>query len=209
MKCECCGMEIENLRCNNCGVVHNAEGIAQEPIRDYVISSVMEQQKGLNNLVDYLEENTITDKMVEIGAWLGASAIVFAKVFNEVSCVDHWCGDMNTPEVFEGCKYNFEKYKNINMIRKWSKDAAELFEDNSLDFVYIDGDHRPEFVKEDIELWWPKIKKGGIIAGHDYGRGIEEDFDFTGLTEVVDKFAQSINQEIITFCDSSWLLIKK
>ncbi len=54
------------------------------------------------------------------------------------------------------------------MIRALSTQAASLFEDNSLDFVYIDGNHAYEWVKEDIQTWWPKLKKGGLFAGHDY-----------------------------------------
>ncbi len=54
------------------------------------------------------------------------------------------------------------------MIRALSNQAADLFPDNSLDFVYIDGNHAYEYVKMDLEIWWPKLKVGGIFAGHDY-----------------------------------------
>jgi hypothetical protein len=54
------------------------------------------------------------------------------------------------------------------MIRALSNQAANLFDDESLDFVYIDGNHAYEFVKEDLEIWWPKIKSGGVLMGHDY-----------------------------------------
>ena len=40
--------------------------------------------------------------------------------------------------------------------------------DESLDWVYIDANHRYEYVKENLEIWTPKVKKGGICAGHDY-----------------------------------------
>jgi predicted O-methyltransferase YrrM len=54
------------------------------------------------------------------------------------------------------------------MIRALSEQAVNLFADNSLDYVYIDGNHAYSWVKEDLELWWPKLKSGGIMAGHDY-----------------------------------------
>jgi hypothetical protein len=54
------------------------------------------------------------------------------------------------------------------MIRATSKVASKLFVDNSLDFAYIDANHAYDFVKEDIELWYPKVKKGGYLCGHDY-----------------------------------------
>ena len=56
------------------------------------------------------------------------------------------------------------------IIKKFSVDAVRGFMDESLDFVFIDGNHDYPYVKEDIELWTPKVKKGGIVAGHDYYR---------------------------------------
>ena len=54
------------------------------------------------------------------------------------------------------------------MIKSCSWEAATLFEDNSVDFVFIDADHQYESVKKDITAWYPKIKIGGIMSGHDY-----------------------------------------
>jgi hypothetical protein len=54
------------------------------------------------------------------------------------------------------------------MIRASSEISSNMFLDNSLDFVYIDANHAYDFVKEDIELWYPKVKKGGYLCGHDY-----------------------------------------
>ncbi len=47
-------------------------------------------------------------------------------------------------------------------------DALEDFEDNSLDFVYIDGDHNFKHISEDIYEWTKKVRSGGIVSGHDY-----------------------------------------
>jgi hypothetical protein len=54
------------------------------------------------------------------------------------------------------------------MLRCDSEIGSKIFEDESLDFVYIDANHAYSFVKQDISLWWPKVKKGGWICGHDY-----------------------------------------
>ena len=64
-----------------------------------------------------------------------------------------------------------EKY--YKSIRKNSIEAADQFEDESLDFVFIDASHEYEDVKKDIQIWLPKIKKGGILAGHDYYIGYD------------------------------------
>jgi predicted O-methyltransferase YrrM len=66
-------------------------------------------------------------------------------------------------------------------IREPSREAVKRFEDNSLDFVYIDANHSYESAKEDIMLWSQKVKEGGIVAGHDYldtnGYGVKRAVD--------------------------------
>lgn len=63
-----------------------------------------------------------------------------------------------------------DKFPNYTFIRKYSMDALADFEDGTLDFVYIDGDHCFESCVADIAGWIKKIRPGGIIAGHDYVR---------------------------------------
>lgn len=58
--------------------------------------------------------------------------------------------------------------KNAIIIEKFSEDAARDIPDDSLNFVYIDGDHSYDFVMQDIIIWGRKVRKGGIISGHDY-----------------------------------------
>lgn len=51
-----------------------------------------------------------------------------------------------------------------------SWEAARHYEDSSLDFVFIDANHKYESVKKDIAAWRPKVKPGGLICGHDYSQ---------------------------------------
>jgi hypothetical protein len=53
-------------------------------------------------------------------------------------------------------------------MRMYSLDAAALFEDNSLDFVYLDGAHYYAAIAADIAAWWPKLRSGGLLSGDDY-----------------------------------------
>lgn len=66
-------------------------------------------------------------------------------------------------------------YKNYVIVKKSSMDAVKDFEDNSLDFVYIDADHEYLHVVQDIVEWSKKVKKGGIISGDDYITSNNED----------------------------------
>lgn len=84
-------------------------------------------------------------------------------------------------------------FPNCVIIKKTSENAAATFLDDSFDFVYIDACHTYEYVKKDIELWWPKIKTGGILAGHDFHEG-----DWPGIVKAVKEFAESNNLEIHT-----------
>jgi hypothetical protein len=69
---------------------------------------------------------------------------------------------------FNEAKRFLRKYENkIEFIRKTSENAINEIP-NDLDFVYIDGSHEYEIVKRDILLYYDKIKKGGIIGGHDF-----------------------------------------
>ncbi|SRR3989344_1499972 len=54
------------------------------------------------------------------------------------------------------------------LVRKTSMDAIEDFENESLDFVYIDGHHSFRYIAEDLCEWSQKVKKGGVVSGHDY-----------------------------------------
>jgi len=56
----------------------------------------------------------------------------------------------------------------IQTIKSLSHEAANLFDDNSVDCLFIDAGHSYEAVKADIEAWLPKMKPNGIMAGHDY-----------------------------------------
>ena len=66
----------------------------------------------------------------------------------------------------------------VSMLRMSSMEAVANFYNHSLDFVYIDGDHSLEGIYEDIKAWTPKVRIGGIVAGHDY-----KDGDGSGITD--------------------------
>lgn len=61
-----------------------------------------------------------------------------------------------------------DQYPNYTFLKEFSMDALKRFSDNSLDFVYLDGNHGSPYVDQDITEWYKKVKPSGILAGHDY-----------------------------------------
>lgn len=130
------------------------------------------QINDLIELLNYIDDVNLT--LVEIGSYMGESMEIFAKSgkFQKIYCVDPWLDtDTTTNNVSESEKYFDEKKINYDFVEKIklsSKDASLLFENDSIDVVYIDAEHTPKAIYNDITLWLPKIKKEGFISGHDW-----------------------------------------
>jgi len=118
---------------------------------------------------------------VEVGTFKGEfSKHILENWDGVLYMVDVWRGlddkyDDSSNHKFYDEKIYGETIKNISgyeeraiMIRSTSASASEIFRNESLDFVYIDANHAYDYVVEDIEYWFPKVKKGGYLMGHDY-----------------------------------------
>jgi len=114
---------------------------------------------------------------VEIGTHTGRNAESMVKHINNLgslTLIDLWKAYSDFPiQEWQDQDYQIvlDKFKNnskVKVIRDDSSRSASRFEDASFDFVYIDAAHDYESVKKDVLAWLPKVKKGGIIAGHDY-----------------------------------------
>ena len=151
--------------------------------------------------------------IVEIGCYCGSSTLIISDVFpnSKMSCVDGW-----TSYIEDGATYTLEAQAaelkeaeiifderissrpNISKKRMLSLDYVKEVEDESIDFVYIDGNHSYSFVKDDINHWLPKIKTGGVISGHDWCWQTVQ----RSVLETMGK------EPFQTFIDSSWMYIK-
>jgi len=78
----------------------------------------------------------------------------------------------------EAYGYTRPFFRNVVWLIMTSEEAAKILND-TLDFVYIDGKHDYENVKLDISLWYPKLRSGGVLCGHDYR------LDHIGIPNVV------------------------
>ena len=91
-------------------------------------------------------------------------------------CIDPWLAytegedvhdQIEVDAIYEEAKNRLAPYDAL-LVRRTSMDALDQFYNNSLDFVFIDGNHDYDHVLEDIDGWTDKVKPGGVIAGHDY-----------------------------------------
>jgi glycosyltransferase involved in cell wall biosynthesis len=128
-------------------------------------------------------------KGAEIGVRQGVFSEHLCKTIPglELLCVDlwdayyHFTGESGATH-YEQAQERLAPYK-ATLVRATSTDAARDVEDGSLDFVYIDADHRFDYVMEDIITWARKVRVGGIISGHDYYR-----FRNAGVVPAVDVY---------------------
>lgn len=142
----------------------------------------------------YFNFDNIYDRMVdlamdgavfaEIGSFHGKSTVYMAEKIKlsgkdiKWFTIDHFEGTQDEHEqellsltgtLYETYLKNIEPVKEyIHTIREDSKEAHRHFADGSLDFLFIDGDHTYKGMRKDLELWYPKVKSGGYIGGHDY-----------------------------------------
>jgi len=133
-----------------------------------------------SKIYDYLVENTTSGgSFLELGAWLGRStAYLIDNAPNlNITVIDSWEGsdselDTNhklakTKDIFSMFKKNMGNRK-FKFYKGRAEKLVEKFDNEYFDTIFIDMDHSYESVKRDIELWLPKVKKGGLLAGDDY-----------------------------------------
>jgi len=124
-------------------------------------------------------------KGAEIGVWKGAYSASFcqANPALHMLCVDPWLSypawrdTKNDLPPEKQDRFMAEAYQqavarltslNCSIVRKFSVEAAKDVEDGSLDFVFVDGNHVYDAVIEDLDAWVPKVRLGGVVAGHDF-----------------------------------------
>lgn len=147
---------------------------------------------GLNDLI---KENLTSQSIVcELGSHVGASGSLFAFYCKHVYCIDIW----ENPIAEFYFNQQIKDFINVTKIKERSVNASFIFQNGFFDLVYVDAAHDYKSVKEDIEHWIPKIKKGGILAGHDYSS--------EGLgNEVIQAINDTIGKPDKIYEDSSWI----
>lgn len=138
----------------------------------------------------------------EIGVCSGAySQEIYKRRPKQLYLIDPWNSKNGLPdkdEVKNGMGNNgylavrlkFGRDPSVAIIRKTSFAASLDIPDQTLDFAFIDADHSYECAYSDLLLWYPKVKTGGWLAGHDYNRRL------WGVREAVDSFAKVSGEKV-------------
>ncbi len=155
--------------------------------------------------------------VVEIGVFAGKSTVAMGGINkannNQHYAIDNFRGGPDPPDaatraqrardiksLFEQNMKDMGLDKYINLIVKDSVEAAKDFEDESIDFCFIDGDHSYNGVMSDLVAWHPKVKVGSVLAGHDY--------PWPPLKKAVHEFGSDVSTPIDNDGSKIWYMIK-
>lgn len=198
--------EFKNKYCPATPVINNIEP---------KIQGWNSQSLALKKAIDQVRPESI----VEVGTWLGASAIHMASMSNsDIICVDTFLGsnevlwrEGNVQNLVQDFNKIYDQFcanitsvnlnNRLSPLPMTSSSAAELFtkEQVKIDMVYIDAGHREREVYADLQDWWPLTNK--VLVGDDYNSA------WPGVMTAADKFASEndLNLEIL---DSKFLLFR-
>lgn len=193
-------------------------------LRTYILFLLNKPIKNRKDLPFLLNILKLNGEGAELGvAWGGFSEILLDNSkLSKLYLIDPWMaqdGPNNDGLSRLTGEENNERYLHVKktfgdfdgrseLIRMTSEEAAPKIKDDSLDFVYIDADHSYDAIKQDLDLWWPKVKLGGIFSGHDYFDGGPLNF---GVKKAVDEFMANTDQKVLIIKQQypSWYIIKR
>jgi hypothetical protein len=210
------------------------DGISQMVVPQNVINQVLEHKSPAltgkrpcpenikviahrEQLGTWLNEQGMLGAGAEIGVMHGGYSESVLKIWNgeKYYMVDLWgrqdpqvyrerTDDIDYEGKYRDCVAIAERFPIVQIIRDYSVAAAGQVPDGSLDWVFIDANHSYRTVLEDMDAWFPKLKPGGVFAGHDYG----DDTNYPHWCEVksaVDRWMGEHNIAFrVTECSSWW-----
>jgi len=147
----------------------------------------------------------------EIGVFMGYHAAHILEACRNLTlfCVDLYDNiqgdgydDWNSQQfgdLFQTVTRQMSKYHRATFIRLPSLQAAKALKPNSLDFIFLDADHRYPAVKADLRAWEKVVRPGGVISGHDYSHP-----SWPGVKRAVDEWAKKTSREIHRGQETFW-----
>ena len=165
---------------------------------------------------DIVERVPDGGRIVEVGVWQGRStAFLAVEIANSdkairLDVVDHFEGSPeieHTKAKVPNQRELFEQYiapvrhliRDVHAMKSW--EASRLYAPGSVDFVMIDAAHDDQSVLRDLEAWWPIVKPGGILAGHD--------FDWPGVQRALKPWSEMHGVEVGKASRRCWWVKKR
>lgn len=144
--------------------------------------------------------------LVEVGVHLGRSLSYLNDLPDlKVIAVDNWGGADGDDRLrqFQRHMAHLEMIDRIQVMRCDSIEASTRVMDGTADVVFIDAEHSMKAVSADLEAWWPKVRPGGVMMGHDYNEPVHP-----GVVAAVNTFAitNSLKYDVQDVC---WLIRKE
>lgn len=174
-----------------------------------------ENFKNRVELLEYIDKKFPNGIGVEIGVAAGhftKQILDSWKTCQKLFAIDFWenqsegyndpCNLSNEVQItrYHQVLKDFKNHKNVSFLKMWSNVAVNQFYDNHVDFIYLDANHSYQGCLNDLNIWYPKIKKGGIFAGHDYAAGPDESYN---VKRAVDEFTASKGTKLFHTSDDN------
>ena len=159
----------------------------------------------------------------EIGTWTGDSAYGSLNnwggtlyMIDPYSHLNDWNMLFNKKQaemdkIFSIAQKRMEKFgKRAIFLRERGKDAHSKFDDASLDWIFIDGDHTLKGIFADLWNYWSKVKSGGLVCGHDYRNAKSTGgYEDGKVKDIVDALSYTTGSQIFLKTDFVWCTIKQ
>eukprot|EP00386_Alphamonas_edax_P012354 GDKI01038638.1.p1 GENE.GDKI01038638.1~~GDKI01038638.1.p1 ORF type:complete len:415 (-),score=80.47 GDKI01038638.1:44-1240(-) len=158
----------------------HAQGCKPGPLVRLVDNFGMRYDTLARHVRNYVEAGLEYPRVVEVGVYAGDTSVHILKNFPNATVigVDPFYNEEFAPDSVQNqmlaqvgmyTESRFEAFGDrARLLKMKSADALQLIPDQSMDIIFVDGDHRYEHAKYDIAAWEKKVKMGGVIAGHDF-----------------------------------------
>lgn len=185
-------------------------------------------KKHLTSLFELIQKYTPNPvKGAEVGVWKGETSAALLQSLPDCTLhlVDTWAawevgstyhdahkimGDLTAEqweEIYRTAVRNVKQimFSRYQIHRKTSELASQEIKDEELDFVFLDANHTYEEILKDIELWTPKVRRRGLVMGHDY-QGRNDKIGIWGVSRAV--HATFGEENVISKPGRIWAIVK-
>jgi hypothetical protein len=180
-----------------------------------------------SDIPQFLQRHLLNKRICEVGVRFAYNFQQLLSANPDLAvAVDHWhigrsIGEQDTgleqgklDKIYLDVVMRYIDEPCVKILRARSDEAAGRFPLMYFDYVYLDADHTHAGCLRDIRSWWPRVRQGGIIAGHDYTDTTSRNGATFGVIQAVDDFMaeKGIDKNLLHITDAgfrSWMLFKQ